>query len=310
MTSVTMPDTAIALASPWQNLADRRAWAGLALHEWMLVHRLHGGFVIAWIAAFWILQLVDHPGWLIAFGLLYTVIVTPGMAGSDVMSGTEEFSFSLPPGRGPLFLTRMGIGLAFLVVTTGVGSLAMAFDVPQALWSLVASSGITEPSPPVSPSYLYPMALLVPIAAFAGTFTIASLAGSRGTVWFSWIGGLVGAGLLVYLMLLAESLVWDKPTGWFACVALLLTSVLVLLYGYTAYFDKEAVIGGGRVGGGRTTAGVVIILVIMALLCLLSFFLFWGVAVRELRSEAATVRTNLEAVESVTLQHDRINSEG
>ncbi len=279
-------------------MADRRAWAGLALHEWMPVRRLHGGFVIAWLSGFWILQLVDHPGWLIAFGLLYTVIVTPGMAGSDVMSGTEEFSFSLPPGRGPLFLTRMGVGLAFLVVTTGVGSLAMALDLPQALWSLAASSGITEPSRPVSPSYLYSMAVLVPIAAFAGTFVIASLAGSRGTVWFSWIGGLVSVGILVYLMLLAESLVWNNPTGWFACVALLLASVLVLLYGYTAYLDKEAVIGGGRIGGGRTAVGVVIILVIIALLCLLSFF--WLFAVRDMESKPVAVPRNLEAVDSVT----------
>jgi hypothetical protein len=99
-------------------------------------------------------------------------------------------------------------------------------------------------------------------------------------------------------MLLAESLVWNNPTGWFACVALLLASVLVLLYGYTAYLDKEAVIGGGRIGGGRTAVGVVIILVIIALLCLLSFF--WLFAVRDMESKPVAVPRNLEAVDSVT----------
>ncbi len=288
-------------ASPWHNPADRRTWAGLALHEWLPVSRLHGGFFIAWLAGFWILQLVDHPGGLIALGLLYTVIVTPGLAGRDVINGTEEFSFSLPPGRGPLFLLRMGIGLAFLVVTTGLGSLAMALDVPQALWSLVATSGITEPSRPVSPGYLYSMALLVPLAAFAGTFTIASLAGSRGTVWFSWIGGLIGTGVLVYLMLLAESLVWNNPIGWFACVALVLVSVLVLLYGYTAYLGKEAVIGGGRVSGGRTATGVVIAIIAIVLLCFIAMSLFW---VRESRPTTATRR----AAENVTIYLDTIES--
>ncbi len=297
-----MPETASRSdAYPWHNLADRRTWAGLALHEWMPVCRLHGGFLIAWLAGFWILQLVDHPGWLIAFGLLYTVIATPGMAGSDVINGTEEFSFSLPPGRGPLFLTRMGIGLAFLVMTTGVGSLAMALDVPQVLWSLVATSGITEPSRPVSPGYLYSMALLVPLAAFAGTFTIASLAGSRSTLWFSWIGGLVGTGLLVYLMLLAESLVWNKPNGWLACVALLLTSVLVMLYGYTAYLGKEAVIGGGRLGGGRTATGVVIAIIAIALLLFAAMSVFW---VRKSESKPSTRR----AAENLTIHPDPIES--
>jgi hypothetical protein len=299
---MTMAETTSSVASGWLHPTDQRLWAGLARHEWLPVRRLHGGFLMAWLAGFWILQLVDHPGWLIAFGLLYTVIVTPGMAGTDVMSGTEEFSFSLSPGRGPLFLTRMGIGLAFLLVTTGVGSLAVAYDVPQALWSLVASSGITEPSRPVVPSYLYPMALLVPLAAFAGSFTIAGLAGSRGTVWFSWIGGLVGTGIVVYLTLLAESLVWNKPTGWFACVALLLTSVLVLLYGYTAYLDKEAVIGGGRVTGGRTTTGIVIAIIAVILVFFVFMSLFW-VSQRD-TSTAFTRR----ASESLTIEPDPIES--
>lgn len=285
----------------WQNPLDQRTWGGLALHEWLPVCRLHSGFFLAWLVGFWILQLVDHPGWLIAFGLLYTVIVTPGMAGSDVINGTEEFSFSLPPGRGPLFLTRMGIGLAFLLVTTGFGSLAMAFDVPQALWSLVATSGITEPSRPVSPVYLYSMAWLVPLTAFAATFTIGCLAGSRVTVWFSWIGGLVGTGLLVYLTLLGESLVWKNPIGWVACVALFLTSVFVLLSGYTAYLGKEAVIGGGRVSGGRTAVGILIAITVIVLLCLVTLSLFW---VRESKSEAQVRR----ASENITVHPGPIES--
>ena len=307
MNALTMRDSGSRSdASPWHNPADRRTWAGLALHEWLPVGRLHGGFLLAWLAGFWILQLVDHPGWLIALGLLYTVTVTPGMAGRDVINGTEEFSFSLPPGRGPLFLIRMGIGLAFLAMTTGLGSLAMALDVPQALWSLVATSGITEPSRPVSPGYLYSMALLVPLAAFAGTFTIASLAGSRGTVWFSWIGGLIGTGHLVYLTLLAESLVWKNPIGWFACVALLLVSVLVLLYGYTAYLGKEAVIGGGRVSGGRTATGVVIAIIAIVLLCLVAFSFFISSRPTMVKTERAAIENR--AAGNVTIHPDTIES--
>ncbi len=264
--------------------SEKRVWTALALRQWTAVRGLHTGFLVAWLVALWVLQLVPHPGWLIAFGLLYTILVTPLMAGTDILDGTEEFSFSLPPGRRPLFLTRMGIGLAFLLVTTGVGSLAIGFDVPQALWSLVATSGITEPSPTVKPSFLYPLAVLVPVAAFAGTFVIASLAGSRTLVGFSWVLAAAAVGIGVFVSLQVESLIWDKPIGWITCVALLLGSVVTLLGGSLAYDQKEAVIGGGRVGG-RWGTGVVVAILIVVTLFLLAFAMFW---VREAKIDTET----------------------
>lgn len=266
--------------------ADRRVWTALALRQWVAFGSLHIGFLVAWLVALWVLQLVAHPGWLIAFGLLYTVLVTPGMAGADIMDGTEEFSFALPPGRRAIFLTRMGIGLAFLLLTTGLGSLAMAFDVPQALWSLVATSGITEPNRPVTPSFLYALAVLVPAAAFAGTFVVASLAGTRTIVGVSWGIAFVAVGIGVFASLQVESLIWDKPIGWMTCVMLLLGSVLTLLAGFLAYDQKEALIGGGRAGARSGTIAVVAIAIgigitVFALAMFVFFVSYQSMTVRE-----------------------------
>jgi hypothetical protein len=259
--------------------ADRRVWTALALRQWLAVRGLHTAFLVAWLTALWVLQLVAHPGWMIAFGLLYTVLVTPLMAGADILDGTEEFSFALPPGRQALFLTRMGIGLAFLLVTTGLGSLAIACDMPQAVWSLVATSGITAPNPPVTPSFLYALAVLVPVAAFAGTFTLASLAGSRALVGFSWVLSAAAVGGIVFASLMVEAAIWEKPVGWITCVALLLGSVLTLLGGSLAYADKEAVIGGGR-AGTRWGTGVVVAILLVVTLFMLSVFWFFTRAVQ------------------------------
>lgn len=267
--------------------AGRDAWAALAWQQWIPVRRIHGGFFIAWLVAIWVLLLVAHPGWMIAFGLLYTIIVTPWMAGTDIINGTEEFSFALPLGRRALFLARMGIGLAFILVTTGLGSLAMAIDAPQALWSLVASSGITKPNPPVTPAFLYPMAVLVPAAAFAGTFVLASLAGTRALVGFSWLIAVAAVGIGVFVMLQIESAIWNRPVGWIVCVTLLLATVSTLLWGYLAYGDKEAVIGGGRVGT-RWGTGVIAAILIVFVVFLLA--MFWSLNVSRRLDKADVIR--------------------
>ena len=274
------------------SLTDRQVLRALILHQWLPVRRLHAGFFITWLIGLWVLLLMTHPGWLIAFGVLYTIVVTPAVAGGDVVDGTEEFSFSLPPGRGALFLARMGIGLVFLLLTTGVGGLAIALDLPQAFWSLFASSGITKPNPPVEPAFLYPLAVLAPLAAYAVTFTLACLAGSRGQVGLTWLGGALAAGLLILFGLQAERLMWNQTNGWLTCVLLLLTTVLVLLAGYLRYQNKEAVTGAGRLATKKRGLSVLMVLMVLGLLALLMMSLFW---VQSVDVESSEVRALEEA---------------
>jgi len=265
------------------------------MHQWLPARKLHVGLLVVWLLGIWVLLLMTHPGWLIAFGAIYTVLVTPAMAGADVIDGTEEFSFSLPPGRGPLFLTRMGIGLGFLLLTTGIGSPAMAFDLPQLCWSLFASSGITEPNPPLDHAFLYPLAVLAPVTAFSVTFTLASLAGSRGVVGLTWLGGLALAGILIFVAIQLEIVLWDRPNGWLTCVTLLLAAVLTLLWGHLAYRNKEAVIGGGRVAAGRGGMHIVLLLLGLVLLLLFAFSLFfWVKESTPVRLEAQDAMRTLE----------------
>lgn len=256
-------------------LTDARIWRTLTLQQWQKAGTLHRWFFIIWLLGIWVLLLMTHPAWLIAFGLIYVLLATPAMAGADVMDGTEEFSFSLPPGRGVLFATRLAVGLGFLLLTTGLGALAIGLDLPQALWSLVASSGITAPNHPVKPAFLYPLAVLVPVAAYAGTFSLASLAGSRAMVGLSWLGGVAAAGVLVLVTLQLESAIWGRANGWITCVALPLASALALLAGYFAYLNKEAVIGGGRASSGRGAGRVLLVLLALGLLLALFMSLLW-----------------------------------
>ena len=154
------------------------------------------------------LVIFQHPVWLMIVGLIHVLTVTSSQAGRDVIDGTEEFSFTLPPGRGPLFLSRFTPGLVFLTANALLGGMAIAVDLPQRLWSIIFSSGLTEPYPLVGEPLWYAMALLVPVAAHSLTFTIAALVGTRAGVNLSWMAGFAGVGAIVLAGNIAEKQLW------------------------------------------------------------------------------------------------------
>ena len=243
-------------------------------HEWRPLRRLHGWFVIGWLIALWIVPVVEHPGWLLAIGLLYVWAVVPSLAGSDVLDGTEEFSFALPPGRGTLYGARWLIGSGHLLLLTAVGGLAIACDLPPRLWSLVADSGLAEPFPPVETRFVYGLAVLLPLSAMAIAFPLAALATSRGGVGSAPLVAAVLVGLLTLGAFALEHRMWQELRG---TICLLLHGMLVLVLpvlGWRAYLGKEAVTGpGGRGGGGRLRwlLLVVAILVVLVLVLLFSY---------------------------------------
>jgi len=254
---------------------DRSVWLALLGNEWRSSLQVMSALIVLWVIGLWILVLFSHPGWLLALGLLYCLLAAGVQAGSDVICGTEEFSFALPPGRGPLFLARLVPGLAFILVVGGFGGLAMAADLPQRAWSLVFSSGLTVPFAPVRDRWWYPLAVCLPLAVFAITFVGAALARSRAAVGFAWLAGFLGGGVLMGLGMLAETLLWQEVNGLVSCPALVAAAVLVLLGGYQLYLRKEATKSGGQAtGAGGFLIWVMVTVGVVLMLLLLSAFFF------------------------------------
>ena len=245
--------------------------------EWQLCRGFIIGLSVLWITGLWVLLLFHHPAWFMVLGLIYVLAVSSNQGGRDVMDGTEEFSFTLPPGRGPLFVSRLTPGLLFLIANGLLGSVAIAWDLPQRVWSVVFSSGLTDPFPRVEEPLWYAMALLVPVAAHTISFSIAALVGTRAGVNLSWLAGFAGVGAIVLVGTVGESLLWKNPNGFLTSPALLAGAVLVPLAAYRAYLRKEASGRGGSAGGtndGKTLliiAAVVAVAVVLVLLMLVFY---------------------------------------
>lgn len=243
--------------------------------EWQLCRGSIIGLSVLWIIGLWVLVLFHHPAWFMVLGLIYVLAVSGNQGGRDVMDGTEEFSFTLPPGRGPLFVSRLTPGLWFLIANSLLGGMAIAWDLPQRVWSVVFSSGLTDPFPRVEEPLWYAMALLVPVAAHAISFSIAALVGTRAGVNLSWLAGFAGVGAIVLTGTLGESLLWKNPNGFLTSPALLAGAVLVPLAAYRAYLRKEASGSSGSTGDRSSGKALLIIAAVVAVVLVLLMLVFW-----------------------------------
>ena len=288
------------LTQPSPVVDERSILFNLLRQEW----RYWGGPVtvlaMIWVIGLWVLVIFSHPAWLLWLGLCY-VLVSSVQAGRDVIDGTEEFSFAQPPGRGPLYLARMVPGLAFLAVNGLLGGLAIYYSLPQRLWSLVFSGGLTENFAPVANGYWYAMAVLLPLAAHAITFAMAANAGSRGMVNAALLTGIAAAVAVMLVGFYAEFLLWGETNGFLASPALFATATLVLLAGYFAYLRKEATGSAGAAGGSGGLA-ILWINIGMVVLILLALMFFRVSAVRSERSAADKEMEMHKAMEMRTRQ--------
>ena len=271
------------------------ALRSLIHQEWKDCRNSMTELAVVWITGLWVLVIFQHPVWLMILGLIHVLTVTSSQAGRDVIDGTEEFSFTLPPGRGPLFLSRFVPGLVFLTTNALLGGMAIAADLPQRLWSIIFSSGLTEPFPYVSEPLWYAMALLVPVAAHAITFTIAALVGTRGGVNLSWMAGFAGVGAIVLAGNIAEKQLWRSPNGLLTSPALLAVAVLAPFAGYRAYLCKEASGSSGVMENKSNVKGLMIIAAVVAVIVAFLMLLSWMNSVA--RRDAAERESRQRAIQ-------------
>jgi len=259
---------ASAVAAPGVNV-----YGGLLWREWLA----HGGLVIGalavWLVCGWVLELFFHPGFIIAFGVIYAFLAGPAFGGGEAGEGSEEFAFSLPPTRGERYIGRMLLGGGTVLAFTVLGVLTIALDLPQHLWGILVNSGFTEPFARCEPRFIYALAIAVPFAVFASSFALAATAASRGMVAASWFLGGLGAGAVTGLGFLGEYLLWGEVNGYISTTALVALAPLALLGGYLAYQRKEGVSRPAPIGGRSlwwvwliVVVGIVFVLMLLGVL--------------------------------------------
>lgn len=279
----------------------KRDVKGLLWKEWLEHGGLLTAFLSVWLVCGWVLLIFNHPGWLLAFGICYTLLAGPAFGGAGASEGSEEFSFSLPPTRGKQYFARLAAGGAPLVLFLALGLLAVGLDLPQLVWRLFVESGLTEPFPGAEQSFLYALALTFPLAVFALAFAFAALATSRPGVAWSGVLAAIIIAVLLGAGLLCESLLWGRPNGYVSSPGLLAVAAIALHAGYVRYGIKEGV--SRPLSNAGASAGWIwwLVVIVVILILLSGFFLTFrgqadrSVAVRErARAEAERIRARAE----------------
>ena len=246
-----------------QELAERGGW--------------YRTFGIIWLVGLWIVPIFAHPLFFLWIGLILVLLATPAQTGVDVLDGTEEFTFTQPPTRAEVFLSRILPGAIFLFITGLLGALAVGFDLPQKFWSIFFSGGLTTPFRAIKEVHWYPLAVWIPLAAHVIAGGLAALAISRQQVLAAGIVGVIGAWAIAGIGLALEQGLTDRLHGWISTPVLIAATAGIFAFCFRAYQGKEATRAGAQTSSAPARRGgawgwAIVVLVIALLLF---FSLFW-----------------------------------
>jgi hypothetical protein len=236
-------DAPEAIAPAIRPRSAARWWLGLLWGEWFTHARLLLFFLVAWLAAFWLVPLVVHPLWILMVGVAYALIAGPVFGGTDVMDGCEEFSFALPATRRQRFLARLAVGGLGLLALTSMNVFALNTDLADLLLRVFLDSGLGGIELR-RPELLYGLVFAFPFAVFALGFTVAALTTGRTVAFTAWVWAAFGALATLRAAAEAEETVWDRLNGRFTVPALLLVGGGALILAGRFYTRKEAGPGG------------------------------------------------------------------
>lgn len=223
--------------------SEARWWLGLIWGEWFTHARLLLFFLVAWLAAFWLIPLVAHPLWILMVGIAYALAAGPAFGGADTMDGCEEFSFALPATRRQRFLARFAVGGTGLLALTTMNVVALNTDLADLLLRVFLDSGLGGVELR-RPELLYGLVFAFPFAVFALGFAVASLATGRTVAFTAWVWAAFGALATLRGAAEAEEAVWDRLNGRFTVPGLILVGCAALGVAGRAYGRKEAAPGG------------------------------------------------------------------
>lgn len=221
--------------------AKRRVspWRGLLWCEWYAQSKLLLAFILGWLLAVWTLPLFTNPGWLLAYGLLYAVIAGPAIAGGDVIDGSEEYVFALPPTRSERYLARLLIAGGVLMAFTVLDFLTLGLDLSQAIVRLYLDTGLIQPVEILKPRLLYGLVFAFPFSVFGLGFAFAANARGRTLVFTAWSWAILASLVVLKLGLMYEYRSWGAWTGFVACTGLVTLGTAALYLGYRFFCQKE-----------------------------------------------------------------------
>ena len=259
------------------------------------------GALAVWLTLIWVLLIFFHPGFVLAFGVIYVLIGAAGFAGGDALEGSEEFAFSLPPTRGEQYLAKLALGLGTTVAFTALGVLSIALDLPQLIWSVFVNSGFTEPFPVCDEPMVYGLAIALPLACFACTYAMSANAGTRTMVMVSAFLGVLLAAAVMGGGFIAEYALWDAVNGYISIPGLLALAPMALMVGYGFYVRKEGVSRPTPIGGG-TGAWVWVVVIVVAVFLLLALVFFFSF--RDHRSEVIRAEAEESTMHDARREHE------
>ena len=216
-------------------------WKGLLGLEWRAISKLMLLCVAGWLVVVWTIPRFTNPGWILMFGLVYAMVAGPAAGGGDVLEGSEEFSFALPPTRKERFIARLLVAGGMLFVFTLLDLLALGLDLSQAIAKLYLDTGLVRSTVQLKAQMLYGLVLALPFSVFSLSFVLSANARSRAAVLTSWFWGGLVALIILRLSLLYEFWAWKRWTGYTACSSLLISSLIALWIGLEQFKVKEVV---------------------------------------------------------------------
>jgi hypothetical protein len=142
------------------------------------------------------------PFWLFAVGWAVAYILAAMLGSSDVVDGTEEFTFSLPVTRGELYWGRFLFGGGLLLTLLAVHGLLVGADLPRIVGDWLGVQGGTNGGKtPAALGLQLLYGLTIPVALYMLIFAISSIATGRGSA--AWAG--YGPALAIWVLYLATS---------------------------------------------------------------------------------------------------------
>ncbi len=215
-------------------------------------------FVLGWVLPVW-----HHAGWVLGFGVLYGSLLGKSLGGAEVLGEVQEFALSLPTRRRPIYRTRLLTGAAMVFGLTTLSTLAIIFNWPQAVWSLVVETGFTEPFPAWEDhGRVCVLAMTAPLTAYTAAFVLACLSRSRLMASGAWLGGIAIVGLALGIGAYVEIWRWDVFSARLVGPLMGVSTVGFALWGDLRYPKKEAIIRESRAAGQWVVAAVVVVIIL------------------------------------------------
>ena len=232
-------------------------------------------FLSIWVAAQFVLQIFFHPGFILAYGSIYALLIGAKSGGNEVTDGAEEFSFSLAVPRSARYKCKYIYGLKPLLLILVLSLLTIYFNLSQIVWGLFVESGLNNPySEKKAELFWYILAFLVPICLHTTIFSFSICTYGRSHLNRSLFAGILICGFAVIVIAIIYNYCDIIITNILTVLILVPVITSSIWISFKSYCYKEGMSISRQNEGARSRAGI--ITVILILIVLFFLMLFWA----------------------------------